>query len=73
MMLRVRVMDTEKCSEVMPRATSCLRLGTLSSPISSRLLRQDRPRKLTEKKTVQQFITTTSVNTQQPRQDDKST
>ena len=46
-MRRVRVSETAKWSEVMPRATTCLRLGTRSSPSSSRLLRHDRPRNVT--------------------------
>jgi hypothetical protein len=47
MMRSVKVMEREKGMEVMRRGTSCRRTGTLSSPSSSRLLTQDRPRNVT--------------------------
>jgi hypothetical protein len=47
MMLSVRVMETEKWSEVMPRESSCLRRGKESRPISNRWLKHDRPKNVT--------------------------
>ena len=45
---RVRVMETEKWRLVIPKATILLMMGYWSIVISSRLDKQDRPRKDTE-------------------------